>query len=319
MANEYTVSSGAPLEDVVRTAYSRATELAFGPNLYFAQFAQQKKWDVRRGDPMPGDQVVFTIYGNLAAATGELSDEYSDVTRVPMSETQKTVALKEYGNVVTLTSKLRVTSLDNVDLSAARVVGANMGDSIDLVARAAFDAQTGADYVTVSGGKAKGALEATDTITAADFRTMYNKLDRADVPRLDGGFYVAVLHPDVAHDLRAETGAGSWRAPREYAEPGAVFNGEIGEFEGFRVVTTTNASVEADAGSGTVDVYSSYFLGYQAVAYAEGVAPELRITGPFDNLGRTLNFGWYALAGFGELRPEALHKFFSASSVGENS
>lgn len=58
---------------------------------------------------------------------------------------------------------------------------------------------------------------------------------------------------------------------------------------------------------------------YQAVAYAEGVKPELRITGPFDNLGRTLNFGWYALAGFGELRPEAMHKFFSASSVGENS
>ena len=99
MANEYTVSSGAPLEDVVQTAYSRATELAFQPNLYFTQFAQGKKWDVRRGDPMPGDTVTFTIYDNLSPATTELSDEYSDVTRVPMTETQKSIALKEYGNV----------------------------------------------------------------------------------------------------------------------------------------------------------------------------------------------------------------------------
>jgi hypothetical protein len=64
-----------------------------------------------------------------------------------------------------------------------------------------------------------------------------------------------------------------------------------------------------------VDVYSSYFLGYQGIAYAEGMKPDIRITGPFDNLGRTLNVGWYALAGFGELRPEALHKLFSASSL----
>ena len=64
-----------------------------------------------------------------------------------------------------------------------------------------------------------------------------------------------------------------------------------------------------------MDVYTSYFLGYQAIAYAEGLKPDIRITGPFDNLGRTLNVGWYALAGFGELRPEALHKLFSASSL----
>ncbi|MHC4660198.1 MAG: hypothetical protein ACYS8W_00790 [Planctomycetota bacterium] len=76
MANEYTVSSGAPLEDVVQTAYNRATELAFAPNLYFAQFGQQKTWRGADRNPMPGDQVTFTIYDNLSAATSELSDEY---------------------------------------------------------------------------------------------------------------------------------------------------------------------------------------------------------------------------------------------------
>jgi N4-gp56 family major capsid protein len=321
MANEYTVSSGTPLEDVVQTAYSKATELAFQPNLYFAQFAQGKKWDVRRGDPIPGDTVMFTIYDNLAPATTELSDEYSDVTRVPMGETQKSIALKEYGNVVTLTNKLRVLAFDNIDLAAARVVGHNMAVSIDLIARAAYDAQVGSDYVTYAdGGGSAGGIGSGDVITAELVRKIYNKLERANVPKLSGGFYVAVLHPDVIFDLRNEgygtaANAGTWRAPREYTAPDAIFNGEVGEFEGFRIVSTSNARIQAGAGSGSIDVYTSCFLGYQAIAYAEGLKPDIRITGPFDNLGRTLNVGWYALAGFGELRPEALHKLFSASSL----
>jgi N4-gp56 family major capsid protein len=321
MANEYTVSSGAPLEDVVQTAYSRATELAFQPNLYFAQFAQGKKWDVRRGDPMPGDTVTFTIYDNLSPATTELSDEYSDVTRVPMAETQKSIALKEYGNVVTLTNKLRVASFDNIDLAAAKVVGHNMATSIDLIARAAYDAQVGGDYVTyVGGGSTPSSVGSDDIITAELVRKIYNKLERANVPKLDGGFYVAVMHPDVIFDLRNEgygtaANTGTWRAPREYTSPEKIFNGEVGEFEGFRIVSTSNARIQAGAGSGSIDVYTSCFLGYQALAYAEGVRPDIRITGPFDNLGRTLNVGWYALVGFGELRPEALHKLFSASSL----
>lgn len=321
MANEYTVSSGAPLEDVVQTAYSKATELAFQPNLYFAQFAQGKKWDVRRGDPMPGDTVTFTIYNNLSPATTELSDEYSDVTRVPMTETQKSIALKEYGNVVTLTNKLRITAFDNIDLAAARVVGNNMGVSIDFISRAAYDAQIGSSYVTYAGGgSTPTGIGPSDMVTAELMRKIYNKLERANVPKLEGGFYVAVLHPDVIFDLRNEgygtaANTGTWRAPREYVSPEQIFNGEVGEFEGFRIISTSNARIQTGAGSGGTNVYTSYFLGYQAIAYAEGVKPDIRITGPFDNLGRTLNVGWYALIGFGELRPEALHKLFSASSV----
>jgi len=320
MANEYTVSSGAPLADVVQTAYSRATELAFQPNLYFAQFGQLKTWRGADRNPMPGDQVTFTIYDNLSAATSELSDEYSDVTRVPMAETQKTVALKEYGNVVTLTNKLRLTAFDDIDLAAARVVGLNMANSVDQITRVAFDAQAGASYCSYANSGAKANIEADDVITAEWVRKVFNKLDRANVPKLDGGFYIAILHPDVIFDLRNESGStGTWRAVKEYADPSQIYNGEVGEFEGFRVISSTNANLEADAGSANVDVYTGYFFGYQAVAYAEGIRPHLRITGPFDNLGRTVNVGWYGLFGFGELRPEALHKFFSASSIGDNS
>ncbi|MCX7702515.1 MAG: N4-gp56 family major capsid protein [Planctomycetota bacterium] len=320
MAGPYTVSSGAPLEEVVVEAYSKATELAFLPNLYFAQFAQSKRWDLNRA-PVAGDTVVFTIYNNLAPKTEPLSDEYSDIDRVNVTVAQKSIELKEYGNVVTVTNRLRVTAFDNIDLAVARVVGANMANSVDLIARGAYDEQQGANYVTyVGGGSGASDITSDDIITAEYIRKVYVKLERANVPKFDGGFYIAILHPDVIYDLRNEgygtsTNVGTWRAPREYCDPEELYNGEVGSFEGFRIISSSNCQIQDGAGGDGCDVYTSYFVGYQAVAYAEGQKPGLRITGPTDNLGRTLNIGWYGLFGFGELRPEALHKVFSASSV----
>ena len=305
------------LTGLVRTAYSKAVEFSFQPNLYFSQFAQSKTWGISDKDPMPGDAVVFTIFGNLTAATGTLG-ETADPTAEAMSKTQKTVTMYEYGKLVTTSRKLRTLSFANIDLSAARVVGDNMGKSVDLIARAAFDAVTSTTYCKYSSGTAASSVLATSKLTAALVRYAKNRLARENVIKPDGRYYVAIIHPDVAYDLRAETGAGSWRQPREYVDPDNIYNGEIGEFEGFRFIETTNAKVSDGGASGAVDLYSTYFLGYQAVGYAEGIAPAMGMSGPFDAMQRLMNVYWYGLMGFGALRNESLFKVFSASTIGAN-
>lgn len=67
-----------------------------------------------------------------------------------------------------------------------------------------------------------------------------------------------------------------------------------------------------------VTVYTAYFTGYQAFGYGYAEMPNLKITPGYDKLNRKVNVGWYAYHGYGELRPEACHKVFSASSVGFN-
>lgn len=305
----------ATLTGLVQTAYSKAVEFSFQPQLFFAQFAQTKRWTTKDQDPMPGNKVTFTIFSNLSAATGALS-ETGDPTAATMAKTQKSVTMYEYGNLVTTTSKIRATSFANIDLTAATVVGFNMGQSVDYIARAAFDACTASTYIKY----ASSAVHATGvtsgmTLKAKNVRYAYNRLQRNNVMKPDGLYYIAVVHPDVLHDLRAETGAGSWRSPKEYTDPAQIYNGEIGEFEGFRFISTSQAKIETDGGSGTVDLYTSYFFGYQAVGYAEGIAPAMGMSGPFDALQRLLNVYWYGIFGFGELRREALFKYFSASSV----
>ena len=306
------------LTGLVATAYSKAVEFSFQPRLYFAQFAQSKSWSIRDRDPAPGDKVRFTIYSAMDAATGTLS-ETGDPTAVTMAKSGKEVTMYEYGTRITTTRKIRALSFANIDLSAARLVGDNMGHSVDLIAREAYDGHTGSSYIKYASGSNATAVLATSTLSAALVRYAFNRLSRSNVLKPDGRFYVAIVHPDASYDLRAETGAGAWRTPKEYVDPTGIYNGEIGEFEGFRFVESSNAKVESDGASGTIDLYTNYFLGWQAVGYAEGIPPAMGMSAPFDAMQRLLNVYWYALVGFGEVRRESLFKVFSASSIGANS
>jgi N4-gp56 family major capsid protein len=316
----FAITSSTSLTGLIQTAYSRAVEFAFQPALYFAQFAQSKTWDARGGDPMPGNAVTFTIFSNLTAATGTLN-ETSDPTPESMGKTQVSISLSEWGKLVTTSSQIRVLSFADIDTAAARVVGDNMGNSVDLIARAAFDSSTASSYIKyASSGSVVNPTGVLDTancrLKAADVRYARNRLARANVPRIDGQYYIAIVHPDVALDLRAETGMAMWRDPHSYSDPANIYNGEIGEFEGFRFIETSNAQLQANGASGSVDLYTSYFFGFQAVGYAVGLAPAMDISGPFDALQRLLNVYWYGLFGFGALRAESLFKVYSSSSVG---
>ncbi|KKK47604.1 hypothetical protein LCGC14_3153500, partial [marine sediment metagenome] len=88
---------------------------------------------------MPGNPVVFTVYSDLAVATSTI-DESTDISPVSLAETQVSVTLSEYGNAVKTTEKLRVTAFLNVEVDKAIIVGQNMGQSADLIARNTFEA-----------------------------------------------------------------------------------------------------------------------------------------------------------------------------------
>jgi hypothetical protein len=66
--------------------------------------------------------------------------------------------------------------------------------------------------------------------------------------------YVGFIHPDLVADLQGEqVGASNlqgWRAPHVYSQPGEIWNGEIGSFEGVRFIETPRAAV-FNGGGGT--------------------------------------------------------------------
>ena len=94
---------------------------------------------------------------------------------------------------------------------------------------------------------------------------------------------------------------------------------EIGMLGGFRIISSPLVSVNTDAGNSTVDTYHSQFYGFNAFGYAESDAPGGVISGPFDNLGRFVDVGWYGVYEFGLVDTNAHWLVTSASSIGSNS
>ena len=319
----YTQTSSLSVD---QAAFDRLAYFALRSELLFDAAADVQPTN----QSMPGASVTFTIFSDLSEATSTLS-ETTDVTAPAMSDSQVTVTLNEYGNAVITTAKLRGTSFLSVDEAAANVIGYNAGASIDAVVR---EVLAGGTNVIYGGGgstdpSSRTTVQTEDIIEANDVRKVTARLRAANVATFNG-LYMAYIHPDVAYDLRRETGAASWRDPHVYSDPAMIYNGEIGAFEGVRFIETPRAKVFTDASdgsgsTGTVDVYCTHVMGRQALAKAHsivdgnGALPKI-VRGPVtDTLQRLQPLGWYWLGGYGRFREASLYRIESSSSIGTNS
>jgi N4-gp56 family major capsid protein len=305
-----------------QAAYNRLAYFALRPLLHFDQLATVKP----TAQAMPGSSVVFQLYADLSVASTALNESV-DVTPVALSDSQVTVTLVEQGNAVITTAKVRGTSFLNVDADAANIVGYNAGISMDTVARDVLKAGSNVRYG--AGGTtlptARNTVEPEDTLNANNVRRARTDLRGASVMAFGPDMYAALIHPDVAYDLRRETGAASWRDPHTYSQPDEIWNGEVGAFEGFRFIETERAPIFADAGSSTTltDVYRTIFVGAQCLAktWSSSVSaeyPQVVRGEVVDSLRRFVPVGWYQMAGYSIFRQAAVRAVESSSSVGVN-
>lgn len=320
MADDFTNTGDLAVD---QTAYDRFLYHSLRRTLLFDACADVKP----TRQSMPGTAVVFTILSDMSVASTALNESV-DVDAVALADSQVTLTLVEYGNVAKTTAKLRGTSFVALDPEVAGVIAWNAAESIDTIARDDLKAGTNVRYATggTTDPTARNTVEPNDTLTAADVRRALADMKGARVPTFGNGYYKSFIHPDVSFDLRGETGAAAWRDPHTYSDPGAIYNGSIGAFEGFEFVESDTAPVFADAGSSTTltDVYGTLFMGRQALAKAHSIAdgngpmPKTVITPVTDNLRRFTGYGWYWLGDYGIFRQACLRRVESASSIGSN-
>ena len=312
----YTTTSSL---DFAQTAYDRMAYFDLRPELYFDAAADIKP----SAQSMPGASVVWTIVHDLAIASSAIN-ESTDVTPVAMSDSQVTVSLAEFGNAVNTTAKLRGEAFVEIDPVVANAIGFNAGVSIDEVAKLILQAGTNVVYATGTGTlpTSRATVTSTNTILAANIRYAKTFLRVNNVATF-GGYYICYINPNVSYDLTSETGEQSWRAPHDYSQPGEIWQGEVGAFEGFRFIETPRAPLFAAAGSGSpqINVFGTLYLGRQSLAkahsYVDGNGPLPHVVpGPVtDFLRRFQPWGWYWLGNYGIFRQAALLRIESASSV----
>ena len=278
MANAYTTTGSSTLggtvgaAGLVQKAYDRLVEFQLRAQPLIRNVAD--KTPARQA--MPGSSVVLQRYVDLTQTTASLTEAVDPDAVALATPTYTTITLVEYGNAVLVTRALELFSLADVDPAVANIIAFNMADSIDTVAQTALAA--GTNVIRQGGRTSSATITSSDTFTSAAARKAVAKLrTNKAIPR-KGNLYWAGIHPEVAHDLRAETGVGSWRQPHEYQSNDQIWAGEIGSYEGAYYVesprlfsdkkgadqTTSSTTTTAAAASGATT------LALTAVAFQVG-------------------------------------------------
>ena len=251
MPNAYTSTATSSLggtvggAGLVQKAYDRLLEFALRSEPLIRSVADKRP----AKQSIPGSTVVLQRYVDLDTATSTLT-ETTDPDAVALSTpTTVTITLNEYGNAVLVTRALELFSLADVDPAIANIIAYNLADSIDNVAMTTL--RSGSNVLYGGAATSTGTIAATSTIDSADIRRVVAKLRANKAKARRGSLYWTGIHPEVSHDLRAETGNMGWNFVHANTSPAAdkIWAGEIGDYEGAFFVESPrlyNAKTGAD-------------------------------------------------------------------------
>ena len=293
--------------------------------LFYAQFAKRQ--------PLPKNHK-----GQVEWRKWNTFDRAAKLTEGVIPTGQKfgvstvTGAVDQYGTYTSITDKLELRAYDDVILGATEEMGASAAETQEKLIRDALLLGTNVlycDNITLATGAVSGTpsscaqMEASATAMSLLTPAMINKavtiLKKNRAPRINGRYY-AVIHPSVAHDLRACEG---WIEAHKYAAPEELFNGEIGELHGVRFIENVFAPVLKGAdykNKANSATYASYFFGKDAfgIIDPEGGALEMiihdkgEIGGPLNQFS-TIGYK-FETNGATILYPERLLRVMSCSS-----
>ena len=251
--------------------------------------------------PIPqgsGKTIEFRKFSPLAKATTPLTEGVTpDGKSLNVSAITATVA--QYGDYITQSDVLELTSLDNTILEATKLLGKQAGATLDTITRDILHAGTNVTYCpkvaadgTETEVKSSSDLDETCQLTVKVIQQVVAKLRAQNAPTINGK-YVAIVHPYVAYDLMRDK---EWIDAHKYAKPENLYEGEIGEVAGVRFVQTSEAKIYADGvfgtlvfGEGAYGVTEITGGGLQTIVKQKGSA------GTADPLDQRSSVGWKAI------------------------
>ena len=312
-ANELQTTLLPGLSAEMKTFYDMTLIDEAQANLVHDQFGQKR--------PIPkngGKTIEFRKFAALAKATTPLVEGVTpDGKGLTVSTITATVA--QYGDYITQSDVLELTSLDNTILEATKLLGRQAGLTLDTVVRNVMQSGTNVTYcpkVAADGVEtavtSRSGLDLTCQLTVKVLQQVVAKLRAQNAPTI-GGKYVAIIHPYVAYDLMRDP---EWIDAHKYAKPDNLYEGEIGEIAGIRFVQTSEAKIYSGGvfgtlvfGEGAYGVTEISGGGLQTIVKQKGSA------GTADPLDQRSSVGWKAIKTAELLIPNYLVRVESKSAV----
>ncbi len=282
--------------------------LAFLNTLIFAPGSELISFE----NSINGKSVDIVDYNTLAPTVTPLVDG-TDAETTNLTDNSITLTPVEYGLAVAKTKLASLQTGGSVDKGAALVVARNAAESMNLIALNALKATT--NSLIANSAASEAALVAGDVIQPSDIAYIHNRLSRANVPKLKGGSYVAIAHPDILGDIKD---SADWKSVEDYGAHVNLLNHEVGKYKGFRWLETASNEPTADAGASAVDSYDTIFMGAGGLAHTVSHAIRMILSMGTDPLQRKLNVGWYGVFNYALVKNTSIWTATSASAYGAN-
>ena len=282
-------------------------------NLVHDQFGQKR--------PIPangGKTIEFRKFAPLAKATTPLTEGVTPDGK-SLAVSTITATVNQYGDFITQSDVLELTSLDNTILEATKLLGRQAGLTLDTVVRNVLQGGNNVTYcpkVAADGSEtavtSRSGLDNTCQLTVKVIQQVVAKLRGQNAPTINGK-YVAIIHPYVAYDLMRDP---EWIDAHKYAKPDNLYEGEIGEIAGVRFVQTTEAKIYDGGVFGTIIMGDGAYGvteitggGLQTIVKQKGSA------GTADPLDQRSSVGWKAIKTAELLIPNYLVRVESKSAT----
>lgn len=295
-----TTDTGLSVEN--KTFYDRTLIEEASPMLVHDQFAQKR--------PIPkngGKKIEFRKYASLPKALTPLTEGVTPDGR-KLSVTAIEAEVAQYGDYVTLSDVLDLTAIDNNVLEATKAIGRQAGLTLDTITRNVLQSGTNVYYApkiaadgTETAVTDRSALDATCKLTVSLVKKVVANLKAMNAPKIDG-YYVAIVHPYVVHDLMCDE---EWIDAHKYTTSENIYEGEIGKIAGVRFVETSEAAIYTGTSNDCPDglaVFGCLFIASGAYGVTEvtgggleTIIKQLGSAGTADALNQRSSVGWKAL------------------------
>lgn len=306
--NPINVTTQSGMSPTMKTFYDTALLENAREAMVFTQFGDKQ--------PMHGNKVEWRKFNTFAKAMTPLTEGVIP-TGQTFGMTKIEGEITQHGDFTAVSDRLELESYDDVIFGATEEMGAAEGETYDTLTRNILVAGNSVMYAGNVASRAN--ISKTCILNPEIVNKAATWLKKNKAPKING-YYVALIHPSVAYDLRQSE---EWKEYHKYNDTAPIFKGEIGELHGVRFIETTNGKIwdNGDATDGSV-VYATLFLGAKAfgILDPEGEGMEM-IVKTKEQIGGPLNqfstIGYKFCHGAKILYQERLLRVESGSSFGD--
>ena len=305
--NPVNVTTQSSMSPTMKTFYDTTLLENAREAMVFTQFGEKQ--------PLKGNKVEWRKFNTFAKALTPLqegvipSGQTFGMTKIEAETTQ-------HGDYTPISDRLELESYDDVIFGATEEMGAAEGETYDTLTRNILVAGNCVQYCPNGDVETENRAGLTNAciLTPNEVKKAATWLTKNKAPKING-YYVAIIHPSVAHDLRGK----EWEEYQKFTNPSPIFKGEIGELHGVKFVVSNNAKIWKENGT---SVYATLFLGAKAfgILDPQGEGMEMivktkeQIGGPLNQFG---TIGYKFCHGAKILYQERLLRVESGSSLGD--